>query len=111
MPGPFVSVGCSVLLSPGAAGAPDTGVIVGVMQTTLTAAGQPLATVGSICAMVNSVSGAPYALPIGSAGASTAVSVTNNALVRVGDAIPSGPGILTIIGPPAVPFVSDGNPL
>ena len=30
-------------------------------------------------------------------------------LVRVGDRIPSGPGIMTILGPPAAPFVSDGG--
>ena len=59
--------------------------------------------------MVNSVSGAPYPLPIGSAGASTGVTVTGQALVRLGDSIPSGPGILTILGPPAAPFVTDGN--
>jgi hypothetical protein len=27
--------------------------------------------------------------------------------VRVGDMIPSGPGVLQILGPPAAPFVSD----
>ncbi len=64
------------------------------------------ATVGSICQMVNSVSGAPYPLPIGPGG-STGVTVSGQALVRVGDVIPSGPGLLTILGPPAAPFLSD----
>jgi len=109
MPGPPVSVGCAVLLSPGMAGAPDSGVITVITQTTATAGGLPLAVAGSICSMVNSVSGAPYVLPIGPAGASAGVSVDGQPLVRVGDRIPSGPGVLTILGPPAAPFVSDGN--
>jgi hypothetical protein len=100
-------VGCAVLLSPGAAGPPDSGVIVTVTQTTATASGQPLAVTGSLCQMVNSVSGVPYLLPIGSVGASTSVAVAGNALVRLGDRIPSGPGVLTILGPPAAPFVTD----
>ena len=48
MPGPPVSIGCAVLLSPGAAGPPDTGVIMQVMQTAVTANGMPLATSGVI---------------------------------------------------------------
>jgi hypothetical protein len=107
MPGPPVSIGCSVILSPGAAGPPDSGVILAVLQTAATASGQPLATAGSICQMVNSLSGAPYPLPIGSLGASTGVTVQGQGLVRVGDQILSGSGMLTIIGPPAAPFVSD----
>jgi uncharacterized Zn-binding protein involved in type VI secretion len=109
MPGPPVSIGCAVVLSPGAAGAPDSGVIVAVLQTAATASGMPLATAGSICQMVNSVSGVPYPLPIGTLGASTGVMVQGQPLVRVGDQILSGSGMLTIIGPPAAPFVSDGN--
>ncbi len=109
MSGPPVSIGCAVVLSPGAAGPPDSGVIVAVLQATLTAGGMPLATSGSLCQMVNSVSGAPYPLPIGSVGASTGVTIDGQALVRMGDHIPSGPGILSIMGPPAVPYVSDGN--
>ncbi|MCA1654969.1 MAG: hypothetical protein LC635_00540 [Pseudonocardiaceae bacterium] len=109
MPGPPVSIGCAVLVSPGAAGPPDSGVITVITQATLTADGQPLAVIGSQCAMVNSVSGAPYLLPIGSVGASTGVTVDGQALVRLGDRIPSGSGILTVLGPPAAPFVSDGN--
>lgn len=106
MPGPPVSIGCAVVLSPGMAGPPDSGVIVSVLQSTMLAAGLPLATVGSICQMVNSVSGAPYPLPIGPGG-STGVTVSGQALVRMGDVIPSGPGLLTILGPPAAPFLTD----
>lgn len=102
-------MGCAVVLSPGAAGAPDSGVIIAVLQTAATAGGMPLATAGSICQMINSVSGVPYPLPIGTLGASTGVTVQGQPLVRVGDQILSGSGMLTIIGPPAAPFVSDGN--
>jgi uncharacterized Zn-binding protein involved in type VI secretion len=110
MPGPPVSIGCAVLLSPGMAGPPDSGVIVSVLQSNMLASGLPLATAGSICQMVNSVTGAPYPLPIGPGG-STSVTISGQGLVRVGDLIPSGPGILTILGPPAAPFVSDtGSP-
>jgi hypothetical protein len=91
------------------AGPPDSGVIVAITQTALTAGGMPLATAGSICQMVNSLSGAPYPLTIGSAGSSTGITVQGQGLVRVGDRIPSGPGVLMVIGPPAAPFVSDGN--
>ena len=57
----------------------------------------------------NAVSGVPYPLPIGTLGASTGVTVDGQGLVRVGDQILSGPGMLMILGPPAAPFVSDGN--
>jgi hypothetical protein len=106
MPGPPVSVGCNVLLSPGAAGPPDSGVITTILQTCATAGGMPLATSGSLCQMVNSVSGAPYVLPIGSL-VSSGVTIAGNKLVRVGDQIPSGPGVLTILGPPAAPYLMD----
>ncbi len=109
MPGPPVTIGCSVMLSPGAAGPPDSGVITTVLQATATSGGRPLAVTGSLCTMVNSVSGAPYLLPIGRPGASTGVTVDGEALVRVGDRIQSGPGMLTILGPPAAPFVTDGS--
>ena len=109
MPGMPVSIGCAVLLSPGAAGPPDTGVIVGITQATLTASGMPLATTGSICQMINSISGVPYPLPIGSVGASTGITVDGQGLVRMGDQIPSGPGVMLILGPPAAPFVNDSN--
>jgi uncharacterized Zn-binding protein involved in type VI secretion len=106
MPGPPVSIGCAVLLSPGAAGPPDSGVILVITQAMVMASGMPLATVGSLCQMVNSVSGVPYMLPIGQGGSSD-VSVSGQALVRLGDVIPSGPGVMTILGPPAAPFVTD----
>lgn len=106
MPGSPVSIGCTVQLSPGAAGPPDMGVITTVFQTCATANGMPLATAGSLCQMINSVSGAPYPLPIGQGG-STSVLVNGQALVRMGDLIPSGPGVMTILGPPAAPFITD----
>jgi len=111
MPGAPVTIGCAVVLSPGAAGAPDSGMITTILQSTVTAGGLPLAVVGSMCQMINSVTGAPYMLPIGNLGGSTAVTISNQALVRVGDQIQSGPGMMTIIGPPAAPFITDeGSP-
>ena len=107
MPGNPVTIGCNVMLSPGAAGPPDTGIVTAIIQSAATAAGMPLATGGSICQMINSVSGAPYPLPIGSVGMSTSVTIMGQGLVRVGDKIPSGPGVMTILGPPAAPFVTD----
>lgn len=106
MPGPPVSIGCAVVLTPGAAGPPDSGVITTILQTVVTAGGMPLATMGSLCQMVNSVSGVPYVLPIGPGG-SSAVTINGQALVRVGDQIPSGPGLLAILGPPAAPYITD----
>ena len=97
------------MLSPGAAGAPDTGVITSITQSVVTVGGMPLATGGSLCQLVNSVTGAPYVVPIGAMGGSAGVTVAGQALVRLGDMIPSGPGMLQIIGPPAAPFVTDGN--
>jgi uncharacterized Zn-binding protein involved in type VI secretion len=94
------------VLSPGAAGPPDSGAILVIPQASLTANGLPLAVSGSICQMVNSVSGVPYPLPITSGG-STGVSVNGAALLRMGDVIPAGPGMLTLLGPPAAPFVTD----
>lgn len=109
MSGPPVSIGCAVTLSPGAAGPPDTGTIVAIIQPVVTASGMPLATSNSICQMINSLSGVPYPLPIGPLG-STGVKIAGQCLVRMGDMIPSGPGILTILGPPAAPFVIDNWP-
>jgi hypothetical protein len=106
MPGPPVTIGCAVVLTPGAAGPPDSGFISVITQAVVTAGGLPLATVGSVCQMINSVSGAPYPLPIGSGG-STSVSISGMGLVRMGDMIPSGPGVLQILGPPAAPFMND----
>ena len=104
MPGPPVTIGCAVTVTPGAAGAPDSGTIVGITQTLVTAGGMPLAVPGSICTMVNSVSGVPYPLVIGQG---TGLKVAGMALVRVGDSIPSPPGVLTVIGPPAATYVND----
>jgi uncharacterized Zn-binding protein involved in type VI secretion len=94
---------------PGAAGPPDMGFIVQIPQTSLAIGGMPLAVSGSMCQMVNSLSGAPYPLVIG-ALASTGIRVNGMALVRQGDMIPSPPGILTVLGPPAAPFFVDGSP-
>ena len=106
MPGPPVSIGAAVVVTPGAAGAPDSGTIVFIPPPYLTAGGMPLATAGSICTMVNSVTGVPYPLVIGPL-ASAGVTVSGKALVRLGDRIPSPPGVLLIVGPPAAPFVND----
>ena len=108
MPGPPVSIGASVVVTPGAAGAPDSGTIVAVLPPVVLAGGMPLATSGSICMMVNSVTGVPYPLVIGPVGASSGVTVTGRGLVRLGDRIPSPPGVLLVLGPPAAPFVTDG---
>lgn len=107
--GPPVSIGCAVVVSPGMAGPPDSGVITVVTQAVALANGMPLATAGSICQMVNSVSGAPYPLPIGPAGVSTGMTINGQGVVRMGDMIPSGPGVMTILGPPALPTLADGN--
>lgn len=69
----------------------------------------PLATSGSICLMINSLSGIPYPLPIGPV-ASSGVTVGGRGLVRLGDRIPTPPGILIILGPPAAPFINDQWP-
>lgn len=106
MPGPPVSLGAAVVVTPGAAGPPDSGTIVGILPPFVTAGGLPLATAGSICTMVNSVTGVPYPLVIGPL-ASSGVRVGGKALVRMGDRIPSPPGILVILGPPAATFVND----
>ena len=108
MPGPPVSIGCAVLVSPGAAGPPDSGVIVMIPQASVTAGGMPMAVSGSVCQMVNSISGIPYPLVIGPLG-STGLRVNGMSLVRMGDVIPSPPGVLTVLGPPAAPFVIDSS--
>jgi hypothetical protein len=109
MPGSPVSIGCMVVVTPGATGAPDTGTIVGILQATATAGGMPLATAGSICVMINSLTGIPYPLVIGPLG-SAGVLVAGMPLIRMGDMIPSPPGVLAILGPPAAPFIVDGSP-
>lgn len=110
MPGPPVTIGCTVIITPGATGAPDTGTIVAIFPPVITANGMPLATSGSLCTMINSLSGVPYPLVIGPL-ASSGVMVGGRSLVRMGDTIPTPPGILTIVGPPAALFVSDQWPL
>ena len=109
MSGPPVSLGCAVMLSPGAAGPPDVGMIAVITHFTATANGLPLATSGSICQMVNSITGAPYPLPIGPVGSSIGVLIEGSGLVRMGDVIPSGSGVLQILGPPVSPTLIDGN--
>jgi hypothetical protein len=109
MPGQPVTIGAMVMVSPGASGPPDTGTVLVILPPVITANGLPLATAGSICLMINSVWGFPYPLAIGPL-ASTGVTVSGRALVRVGDNIPSPPGILTVLGPPAAPFVTDTSP-
>ena len=106
MPGPPVSIGAAVILTPGATGPPDSGTIVAVFPPLITATGLPLATSGSLCLMINSLTGAPDSVPIGTP-ASSGVLVSGRTLVRVGDIIPTPPGILTVLGPPAAPFVID----
>lgn len=108
MPGPPVTIGCSVILSPGISGPPDSGVITMIPPGGPVAGGMPLAICGSLCTMVNSLSGIPYPLPIGTPGLSKII-IQGQPLVRIGDMIPSGPGILTILGPPATTSVIDGT--
>lgn len=98
-----------VMVTPGATLAPDLGAVVGILQVNATAGGLPLATAGSICVMINSLTGIPYPLMIGSP-ASTGVIVSGMPLVRLLDQIPSPPGLLSILGPPVAPYVVDGWP-
>ena len=107
---PPVTIGCAVVLTPGMAGPPDSGIITMIPQQFMSANGMPLAISGSLCQMINSVSGAPYPLPIGTVGGSTSLTINGQALVRMGDQILSGPGLLTILGPPATPMLIDDGP-
>ena len=109
MPGAPVSIGCTVMITPGASGPPDTGTIIGIFPPLITAGGMPLATTGSLCLMINSVWGFPYPLVIGPI-ASSGVSAGGRGLVRMGDQIPTPPGMLTVMGPPAAPFITDQWP-
>ena len=70
------------------------------------AGGMPLAYAGTMCLMVNSLTGIPYPLII-TPSIPSQVRVNGMPLVRVGDTIPCAPGILTIIGPPAMPTLTD----
>jgi len=108
MAGLPVTIGCAVVVSPGAAGPPDSGTITIIPPGGPTANGMPLAMVGSICLMVNSLSGVPYPLPVGPLSPSQ-VRIGGQSLIRMGDAIPSGSGILTILGPPAAAFITDST--
>lgn len=111
MPGFPVSIGCAVLLTPGVTGAPDSGAIITVLPPFILANGMPLATAGgTLCMMVNSLSGAPYPLLVGPAGASGGILVGGRPLLRMGDRIPTPPGILLIIGPPASTAFIDTSP-
>jgi hypothetical protein len=94
------------MITPGAAGPPDLGTIIAVFPPFITANGMPLATSGSLCMMINSVTGVPYPLPIG-APASSGVTVAGRSLVRMADRIPTPPGIMLILGPPVAPFIVD----
>jgi len=109
MPGPPVSIGAAVVVAPGATGAPDSGIVLAVLPPVVTGNGMPFASAGTICQMVNSLTGVPYPLVVGPL-ASSGVTVTGRALVRLFDRIPSPPGVLTILGPPAAPFVNDQWP-
>lgn len=109
MPGMPVTIGCTVIVTPGAAIAPDTGVITLIFPPYILANGMPLATTGSLCTMVNSVTGIPYPLMIGMPGSSGVIS-GGRGLVRMGDRIPSPPGILLIVGPPATTSIIDTWP-
>jgi hypothetical protein len=109
VPGPAISIGAAVVVAPGASGPPDSGLVLTVLPPVVTANGLPLATAGTICQMVNSVTGVPYPLVVGPL-ASTGVTVSGRALVRLLDRIPSPPGVLTVLGPPAAPNVFDQWP-
>jgi hypothetical protein len=109
MPGSPVTIGCQVVVTPGASGPPDTGTIVGILPPVILANGMPLATSGSICLMINSVWGFPYPVVIGPL-ASSGVTVAGRGLVRMGDRIPSPPGVLLVLGPPATAAVTDTWP-
>ncbi len=111
MPGSPVSIGCAVLLTPGVTGAPDSGTIISVLPPFIMANGMPLATAGgTVCMMINSLSGAPYPLLVGPTGASSGILVGGRPLLRLGDRIPTPPGILVILGPPATTSFVDTAP-
>ncbi len=101
-----VTIGCSLMLSPGMAGAPDMGVIIAVTQVTAIANGMPLAVQGASCQFVNSMTGVPYVLPIG-APLGPGIKIDHLPVIRMGDFCPTGPGIAQVLGPPAAPYVND----
>jgi hypothetical protein len=95
------------MLAPGLSGPPDTGTVIFVPPGGPTADGQPLAVAGSLCLMINSVWGFPYPMPIGPS--TSQVLAAGQTLIRVGDMISAGPGVMTILGPPAAPNVIDST--
>jgi uncharacterized Zn-binding protein involved in type VI secretion len=97
------------MITPGASGPPDMGTIITVFPPVIMANGMPLATSGSLCMMINSVWGFPYPLMVGTPG-SSGVTVAGRSLLRMGDRVPTPPGILLILGPPIAPFVMDLSP-
>lgn len=98
------------MLTPGLSGPPDMGTIISVFPPFVTANGMPLATGGgSMCMMINSVWGFTYPMLVGPLG-SSGVRVSGRSLLRMGDRVPTPPGIMLIIGPPASPFVNDQWP-
>ena len=103
-----VTIGCALLMSPGAAGPPDSGVIIAVAQATATASGQPLVVQGATCQFINSLTGVPYVVPIG-APLSPGITIDNMPVIRMGDMCPTPPGIVQVLGPPAAPFVNDSS--
>jgi uncharacterized Zn-binding protein involved in type VI secretion len=96
------------MITPGAAGPPDMGIISVIPQACLMMGGMPVAVTGSVCIMINSVSGVPYPLSVGSLG-SSGVSIAGQKAIRMGDQIPTPPGILMVIGPPAGTDAIDTN--
>jgi hypothetical protein len=60
--------------------------------------------------MVNSLTGVPYPLMVGPVGASTGVLVGGRGLLRMGDRVPTPPGVLLVIGPPATTAFTDTAP-
>ncbi len=108
MPGMPVTIGCALMLSPGMAGPPDTGIIIAVTQVTAMASGMPIAVQGSTCQFINSLSGVPYVLPIG-APLVPGVKIDNLPVIRMGDMCPTGPGIVQVLGPPAAPYLTDSS--
>jgi len=108
MPGCPVTIGCAVVVSPGMTGAPDSGFITMIPPGGPLAGGMPLAFAGAVCTMIHSITGIPYPLVIGSLIPSQ-VRSGGQPLVRIGDAIPGAPGVLTIIGPPASPTLVDST--
>lgn len=111
MPGPPVTLGCAVTLTPGATGVPDAGTIIAPAPgIPITFSGLPLITAGATCQMINSLTGAPYPIVIPPLGVSTVVRNAGMGIVRMGDRILMGPAVLLILGPPVTPTIIDTSP-